>query len=186
MLYILMLNLIYPAVLGTIFYSLLQNIFNSSEWLFDRVEFFKIVFSMGIVCHYCVDFLYIFSFEVYGRFAFFVDLTVVVLLYRASAALVALSGPDYKTFFFCFLLIYMTFLPHEIMIWQRYKKAGDHQRMKAHQWMLIHEAVSCSLFVIFILYPRIAGSTFGALSIFAISLDYALILRERTRYHKII
>jgi hypothetical protein len=184
-LYILMLNLLYPAVLGTIFYTFLQFLFQGT-WLTDRDETRKLIYAFGVVCHYHIDFLYVFSFEVYKRLAFFVDLAIVMLLYRAFTALTGQATPDYRTLFICFLLIYLTFLPHELIIWRRYKHSGQRELMRVHVWMLFHEAFASAFFILCILWPGLAASLFGALFLLAISFDYALILRARTTHKKIV
>lgn len=184
-LYVLMLSLLYPAVLGTIFYTFLQLIFQGS-WLTDRLETRKILYAFGVVCHYHIDFLYVYSFEVYKRLAFFVDLTIVILLYCAFAALTGTPTPDYRTFFLCFLLIYLTFLPHELIILWRYKIAKDVLLIKVHVRMLIHEGLACAFFVACLLWPRLAASEYGAVLLLLVSFDYALVLRARTKHRKII
>ena len=184
-LYVLMLNLLYPAVLGTIFYTFLQFIFQGL-WLTDRAEAKKFIYAFGVVCHYHIDFLYVYSFEVYKRLAFFVDLLIVILLYRAFYALTGQPTADYRAFFLCFLLIYLIFLPHEVIIWWRYKKSDQRELMRVHVWMFIHEGVACVYFIACILRPGLANSFTGAIMLLAISFDYALILRARTRHRKII
>jgi hypothetical protein len=186
-LYILMLNLLYPAVLGTIFYTFLQIIFQGA-WLTDWNEAKKMLYAFGVVCHYHIDFLYVYSFEVYKRFAFFVDLAVVALLYRAFAALTPNPPdmPNYRTFFISFLLIYLIFLPHELLILRRYIKEGSRELIRAHVQMLIHEVFGCTYFIICMRRPQIADSMIGAAILLILTFNYALILRARTKHKKII
>jgi hypothetical protein len=184
-LYVLMLNLLYPAVLGTIFYTFLQILFQGA-WLSDRAEGRKMLYAFGVVCHYHIDFLYVYSFEVYKRFAFFVDLAVVILLYNAFAALTTPPAPKYSAFFLCFLLIYLSFLPHELIIFLRYYLSGQRKLMWAHVWMLIHEVFACAFFILCLRRPGLAASEFGAGMLLLVCFDYALILLTRTKYKKII
>jgi hypothetical protein len=172
-------------VLGTILFIFIQDVLKGG-WRTNGTELQRIVFTFGIVCHYCIDYLYIFSFEFYKTFAFFVDLIVVCALCAASAALTAVPSPDYRVYFACFLVIYLTFLPHELIILFRYKKGGQGELMRAHKWMLIHEAFACSIYLFFVSRPELASSSVAAGSVLLISLDYALILRERIKHHKIV
>ena len=183
-LYVLMLSLIYPAVLGSIFYTFMQDLFGG-KWWSKPVETFELLFSFAVVCHYHIDFLYVYSFEVYSYVAFVVDLLVVVLLYLAFDALHR-TLPNYQLFFICFLAIYLVFLPHEIIILRRYIKEKARDLMKVHQWMLFHELGAGALFIFFIVRPDLAPSLFGVIAVLAISFDYALILHRRTTFKPVI
>jgi hypothetical protein len=84
-----MYNLLYPAVLGSMFYALLPplgDIINHLAW--NRlVEEPKLLLGILVVAHYAIDYLCAQKFRPYGRRAFLLDLAVIFSLFLAFNAI---------------------------------------------------------------------------------------------------
>jgi hypothetical protein len=120
----LMLGLIYPAVLGSIFYTALDKIghqfatfwmswFAGGEYSVSAVVTVKFVLLAIAIGFYFCDYLYILFTNEYDDRFFRYDLTFVGTMYAAFAAIGMNSGehpPWAKTMLFCYLLFMVLYL----------------------------------------------------------------------------
>ncbi|MEW8041064.1 MAG: hypothetical protein AB2777_16105 [Candidatus Thiodiazotropha endolucinida] len=87
----LMFGLLYPAVLGSIFYTLLTTFSEGCFWALpiNTLKIWKIMFCIIIVGYFCLDFA--FTHKVphshYGKISFFADIVVIVLIYFAFTSI---------------------------------------------------------------------------------------------------
>jgi hypothetical protein len=84
-----MLGLFYPAVLGAIFYSFLPFI-RQDQLIWPDLPAF--VISLGLLVHFCVDYVYTEFVERYSLLAFVSDLSILYLLYLAFDSVNYLNG----------------------------------------------------------------------------------------------
>lgn len=77
-------NLLYPAVLGTIFYNLLPALASISG---SSIKDAKLWICIAIVFHFAIDYVFVRLVKPYPWFSFLIDLVVLFLLFLAYDAL---------------------------------------------------------------------------------------------------
>ncbi|MDM8559074.1 hypothetical protein [Candidatus Parabeggiatoa sp. HSG14] len=116
---ILMLELFYPAVLGSIAYSVLKALSTEMEWV--------LVLQGCIVFHFCVDYIYTYvlsnGWNGIGKFSlyiylkrFFYNILILLLLYLAFAKTKKVIDIDYFKISLYFSLVYFLFILNDITL----------------------------------------------------------------------
>jgi hypothetical protein len=178
--YTLMLNLLYPAVLGSIFYSLLGFVLDPSHYTGDWYASVLLLLSLAVISHFCVDFLYISLLREYNFRQFTIDFVIVALLYRAFLAIdPSAKTQDVPFFFLLFTIIHAIFFPQEIYIWLNYNAHHETAHARIHRRMIAHTAF-CILayFLCFYFFSSIPSSVL-VLVVLATSIHYGFILKLR-------
>jgi hypothetical protein len=115
-LFILNTSLFYPALLGTIFYLLLED-FNSIAN--DNIRILYVISALGIIISFSVDFLYTYaSKSIYNWKLFTFDILIILLLFLSYKTLInslKYSEPI-KPFFTYFILIHAIFIVWDLLI----------------------------------------------------------------------
>lgn len=108
-LYILITSLFYPAILGTIFYFLLEDF---SLITLDKTKFIYVIASLGIIVSFSIDFLYTYTHKsFYSKILFIFDIIILFLLFLSYKSLIAglKSSKDIHIFFLGYILIHIIF-----------------------------------------------------------------------------
>jgi len=175
-----MLSLLYPAVLGSIFYSLLGFIFTPTLYIGRLDSILQVALSLAVVCHFCVDFLYVCLLRDYNFRQFAIDLTVVCLLYNAFLSIdPSGTSQNVRLFFLTFSAIYITFFPQELMIWRGYLKEMRHGYIRLHGRMLVHTVVCITLYLLTYAYYSILPHALPVALVFLSTVHYAYTLKLR-------
>lgn len=178
--YTLMLNLLYPAVLGSIFYSLLSFVLDPSRYIGNWNTILLLFLCLTVVSHFCVDFLYISLLRDYNFRQFAVDFLIVALLYKAFLAIDPNStSQDIRLFFLIFGTIHLIFFPQEISIWLFYKADQDRTHARIHRRMIAHTG-SCILVYFLCYYYFLSMPVVVVIMIVLVSsIHYGYILKLR-------
>jgi len=114
-LYRLMYGLLYPAVLGAIFYEVLPLIFRVSD-----IGLLKELLAALIVIHFAVDYATVGGIRQYGWLPFFFDLVVICALYVAFSKIHINqpAGPAIMGVSLALTVVYCAFLGFLFSIWQ--------------------------------------------------------------------
>ncbi len=107
--YLLMTGLFYPAVLGTLFYAVMQAVTGP---LRAKTDVLLLLCYIACLVSFSVDYLYtVSSKNEYGRLLFVSDIVILVLLYIAYSSLItsASNNQSPKTFFLAYTLIHSVF-----------------------------------------------------------------------------
>lgn len=108
--YLLITSLFYPAILGSIFYTLLEGCYEIKS---DLKSLLIIISLSGILISFCMDFLYTWvSKNHYTGKLFIADLSILLLIVLAYRNLIEgiVKNVYIGKFFLCFLLIHLIFL----------------------------------------------------------------------------
>lgn len=108
--YILVTSLFYPAVLGAIFYFLIDGFPSIVNY---QTKIYYILTSLAIVISFSIDFLYTYAASTfYNRILFISDLIIIFLLlcsYKSLLSGIKTNSPI-PYFFICFFLIHVVFI----------------------------------------------------------------------------
>jgi hypothetical protein len=133
----LLFNLLYPAVLGTLFVSLLPA---TADSLRGGVSM-KLAVCWLIVAHFVIDYVFTEEVREYRALTFVLDFLVVVMLYVAFTAVqLEESGPiDARTISFAMAVVYASFIAWEYL--SRHE-IGSHLVLTAYEsaaaiWFLV-------------------------------------------------
>lgn len=136
--YILITSLYYPAVLGAIFYSLIDCFPNVME---DKNNILYILAALSIMISFSVDFLYSYASRAfYSVIHFIFDLLIITLLFCSYKALIngiKNSGPI-PFFFIGFIFIHIIFIIWDIFFVPKDKGNG---KFKAFNLMTIFDSI---------------------------------------------
>jgi hypothetical protein len=123
--YVLITSLYYPAILGTLIYTMLNSIAT-----FDTVNFSKnvimIVASIGIVVSFTIDYLYTVSFKhSYSIKLFIFDIVILYLLLIAYNTLLhsIMVSNNFSNFFVFYSLIHIVFLGWDILMLEKSERS---------------------------------------------------------------
>lgn len=89
LIYLLVVNLLYPAVLGSIFYSALGS---ASRHQWGLKEFSCLAMMLSVLVFYAIDYLYTCMHRKYTAFELCADLVLIFLMYCAFVSVNFLSG----------------------------------------------------------------------------------------------
>jgi hypothetical protein len=180
--YTLMLGLLYPAILGSIFYSVLGVLLEPHQYLTNPQLVFLLVLALAVVIHFCVDFMYISLLTNYDLRQFLVDLLVIGLLYKAFLSIdPTKSSHDIGVFFAFFMVIYLIFLPQELFILIHYVRTAKARHAAVHARMVGHTSISAIIYGFAHFYYKLIPSAIVLVAVTLISIHYAYILYLRYR-----
>jgi hypothetical protein len=109
---ILIIQLAYPAVLGSIFYSVLSNI---SGFDFTVKDFPPLVMMICVVVFYSIDYLFAYVHSKYSYGKLLTDLIVILLMFFAFRAInIFIGAEDYRTFYLCMAATLLVFIVWDV------------------------------------------------------------------------
>lgn len=117
--YILILNLLYPAVLGSIFYSVLSNI---SAFKIGVVEISCALMMISVIIFFSIDFLYTYLHDTYNSFHFIFDCILLFIIQGAFSSINFLAG-NINSRRYC-LYMFLTFLIFLVWDYPQRKELG--------------------------------------------------------------
>lgn len=115
--YILILNLLYPAVLGSIFYSVFSNL---GTFRIGVTEISCGLMMVSVIIFFAIDFLYTYLHEKYSAFHFTSDCILLAMMQGAFNSINFLAG-NVNSKVYCFYMA-LTFLV--FVIWDFYQRDG--------------------------------------------------------------
>jgi len=171
-LYVLNTSLFYPALLGSIFFFLLED-FNSIVLDLNRIIY--IAGALGIIVSFSVDYLYTYaSKSIYSWKLFILDLFIIILLFLSYKTLInciKLSLPI-KNFFVFFALIHIVFVT-----WDLFFIPKDRKSLKILLFDFIGLALSVFCYFLFFQKPW-----YGVIFLWIFTLLYIVLgLKEISR-----
>jgi hypothetical protein len=158
-------SLLYPAILGAIFYNALPLFFDLAKF----IEFpWQTISVIAILVYFVVDYLYVFSFPTYSKRAVLIDILVLIFIYRAESLLNPANGKTMTVEPAMFLAI-----AHILLLgWCILERQYDH---------LVHDVAVLILLGICMAFPHPA---FLALILLGMCVSNVRILqRRRNRDH---
>lgn len=114
-LHVLITSLFYPALLGSIFFYLLEDI-NSRNLNLTNIIYF--IAALAIIVSFSVDFLYTYSVKtLYNWKLFIFDLIIIIALFFSYKTLLSsiINSSDVKTFYSYFVIIHLVFLVWDLI-----------------------------------------------------------------------
>ena len=163
-LYILMTSLFYPAVLGVIFYSILESFAQLSAKANTAL---LLVAYGGILISFSFDFLYTFVSRSYPVTLFVSDIAVLVLLVVGYSSLINALGKSTtpKVFLLCYSLIHLIFVIWDLTLIPK----------KEVRWLIVCYDIS-GLVVSSLIYLLVPDSVPAALAtLWVLTVFYAVI-----------
>jgi hypothetical protein len=117
--YILILNLLYPAVLGSIFYSVFSNL---GAFRVGTIEISCALMMISVVVFFSIDFLFTYLHDTYRSFHIFSDCVLLLVMQGAFSSINFLSGHvDSRRYCACMFITFLVFL---IWDWLQRKELG--------------------------------------------------------------
>ena len=110
----LMIELFYPAVLGTIFYSLFPLIQQYEAVSRNLLAFITVV---ALLFHFCADFIYTYVSSRYNLITFIADIVILYLFALSFDSINYISAPpNYPKISFCMFIIYLIFVIWDVSV----------------------------------------------------------------------
>lgn len=136
-------TLIYPAVLGSIIYSVIGNL---SEFRVSKDHATYMVMMVSVVGLYCIDFLVTYLKTTYTVVGWLSDVMVIGLMYGAFESVNFLEAKNVRVDLFC-LLVSATFTIFVIVDWAHRESFG-----KNFLTSIVFEILSVVIFAFLALY----------------------------------
>ena len=136
--YILILSLLYPAVLGSIFYSVFSNL---SAFRIGVIEISCALMMVSVIVFFSIDFLFTYLPEEYNTFHFISDCVLLLVMQGAFSSINFLSGHN-NSRRYCFYML-LTFLVFLLWDWLQRRELGER-----YVSILKLELILCSAFLL--------------------------------------